>query len=81
MDRMAVQLAGSHYRPTSDVSDRQRLGRMAELEGAREGDPVEEEWSVERVLDKRVSTSLLINNVIKTFNKLRRGGTASRNTC
>ena len=28
---------------------------MAELEGAREGDPVEEEWSVERVLDKRVS--------------------------
>ena len=27
---------------------------MAELEGAREGDPVEEEWSVERVLDKRV---------------------------
>ena len=30
---------------------------MAELEGAREGDPVEEEWSVERVLDKRVSWS------------------------
>ena len=29
---------------------------MAELEGAREGDPVEEEWSVERVLDKRVSS-------------------------
>ena len=28
---------------------------MAELEGAREGDPVEEEWSVEKVLDKRVS--------------------------
>ena len=55
---------------------------MAELEGAREGDPVEEEWSVERVLDKRVSWSDNDNdNVIETFNKLRRGGTASRNTC
>ena len=43
------------YVEKSDVSDRERLFRMAELEGAREGDPVEEEWSVERVLDKRVS--------------------------
>ena len=33
------------------------MDRMAELEGAREGDPVEEEWSVKRVLDKRVSKS------------------------
>ena len=33
---------------------------MAELEGAREGDPVEEEWSVERVLDKRVRRTELI---------------------
>ena len=33
---------------------------MAELEGAREGDPVEEEWSVERVLDKRVKRPELI---------------------
>ena len=39
------------------VSDRQRLTRMAELEGNRppSRDPVEEEWSVEKVLDKRVS--------------------------
>ena len=55
LDRMAVQLVGACYVLKSDVSDRQRLIRMAELEGAREGDPVEEEWSVERVLDKRVS--------------------------
>ena len=33
---------------------------MAELEGAREGDPVEEEWSVERVLDKGVRKPWLI---------------------
>ena len=57
------------------------MGRMAELEGAREGDPVEEEWSVERVLDKRVSTSLLINIGVQAFYKLRRGGMASRSTC
>ena len=56
------------------------MGRMAELEGAREGDPVEEEWSVERVLDKRVSTSMLINIVVEAFYKLRRGGTANRST-
>ena len=55
LDRMAVQLVGACYVEKSDVSDRERLFRMAELEGAREGDPVEEEWSVERVLDKRVS--------------------------
>ena len=30
------------------------------MEGAREGDPVEEEWSVERVLDKRVRRPELI---------------------
>ena len=53
---------------------------MAELEGAREGDPVEEEWSVEKVLDKRVSCYLPINYVIEPFNKPRRGGMASRNT-
>ena len=52
---MAVKLVGACYVWKSDVSDRERLFRMAELEGAREGDPVEEEWSVERVLDKRVS--------------------------
>ena len=57
------------------------MGRMAELEGAREGDPVEEEWSVERVLDKRVSSSMLINIGVETFYKLRRGGTASQSTC
>ena len=56
------------------------MGRMAELEGAREGDPVEEEWSVERVLDKRVSTSMLINIVVEAFYELRRGGTANRST-
>ena len=77
-----MQGIGGCFESKSNVSDRgPRLGRMAELEGAREGDPVEEEWSVERVLDKRVSSSMLINIGVDPFYKLRRGGTASRSTC
>ena len=50
-----MKLVGACYVWKSDVSDRQRLIRMAELEGAREGDPVEEEWSVgkeDKVMEK-----------------------------
>jgi len=41
---------------------------MAELEGAREGDPVEEEWSVERVLDKREGRNGKPEYLLKWFN-------------